>query len=252
MQKNTGSEPGSIDLFRVSRGEWIGFGLVFAILWGIALYLWCQSNTDMAALSALNYKNFGAALETPARACSRYGMSVIALVYLCYLLISFRGDDLAGGNQVFLLVIFSFAVAGITGDLVKELLHRSRPALEFAGELTGAKGSDSPAFPSGHATKSVALVLPFLFFAAHRGSIHSVLKVILAVIALLVCLSRIVLGRHYTSDVLAGIGWAFLCLPAAVLLTNVILRRMKDRDLVSTTKKWVFIYIGLVILLFMI
>ncbi len=252
MPDNGETKPGSIDLFRISRGQWLGFGLAFAALWAISLYLWHQSNADMAVLSALNYQNFGAGLETFARSCTRYGMSAIAFIYLCFLLLSFRSDDAARGRQIFLLIIFSFAVAGITGDLVKEILHRSRPALEFAGDVLGAKKSDSPAFPSGHATKSVALVLPFLFFATFRGGIHSLVKVVLSGIALLVCLSRIVLGRHFPSDVLAGIGWAFLCLPVAILVTNALLGKMREAGLEAAAKKWVFVYIGLVILLYMI
>jgi membrane-associated phospholipid phosphatase len=249
---DSGSKSESIDLIPISRKQWLAFGLAFVILWSVALYLWHQANADMSAIMSLNYKNFDAGLETVARAFSRYGMSAIAFIYLCYLLLSFRYDSLAKGRQIFLLIIFSFAVAGITGDLLKEMLDRSRPVLEYAGGLREVKDSGSPAFPSGHATKSVALVLPFLFFALYKGGIHSLVRVILSAIALLVCLSRIILGRHYPSDVLSGIGWAFICLPVAVLIANRILRRMTHALLESASKKWVFVYIGLVILLFMI
>lgn len=252
MQDNSGLRSRSVDLIHLSRTQWFGFLLAFVILWSIALYLWLQVDVENSILCSLNYTNFGAYLVVLARIFSGYGMSAIAFIYLCYLLLSFRSSELERGRQIFLLIIFSFAMAGITGDLLKEILNRARPVIEIAGELQGVKDSDSPAFPSGHATKSVALVLPFLFFAGYRGRIHSLTKVILSVIALLVCLSRIVLGRHYPSDVLGGVGWVFLCLPISVLIANMLLRKMTYTRFESAAKRWVFVYIGLVILLFMI
>lgn len=252
MQDRGGLKSESVDLIHVSRRQWLGFGFAFVILWSVALYLWFQIGLDRTILFSMNYTNVSANLFVFARLFTGYGMSAIVYIYLCYLLLSFRNSDLRTGRQIFLLIIFSFAIAGITGDLLKEILNRARPMFEYAGELQNVKDSDSPAFPSGHATKSVALVLPFLFFAGFRGRIHSLAKVILVLIALLVCLSRIVLGRHYPSDVLSGMGWACLCLPISVLVANMLLRRMTYARLEAAAKMWVIVYIGLIILLFMI
>ena len=50
-------------------------------------------------------------------------------------------------------------------------------------------------------------------------------------------------------DVLAGIGWAFVSLPAAVWVSNKIISRMTQAKLETAAKIWLIIYVALVILL---
>lgn len=52
-------------------------------------------------------------------------------------------------------------------------------------------------------------------------------KLALLLVASLVCYSRIVLGAHYLSDVLAGAALALACVPAAVAASNAIYARGK-------------------------
>ena len=53
------------------------------------------------------------------------------------------------------------------------------------------------------------------------------LKLVLLLIASLVCYSRIVLGAHYLSDVFAGAALALACVPVAVAAANAIYARGK-------------------------
>ncbi|MHC4244324.1 MAG: phosphatase PAP2 family protein, partial [Planctomycetota bacterium] len=103
--------------------------------------------------------------------------------------------------------------------------------------------------PSGHSTKSVALALPFLFYAEYKGRFHALVKCILAFVTLMVCFSRIFLGAHYLSDVLAGIGWVFLCLPVSVMLSNKLLRKMTYKRFERAAKIWILVYLGIMIYL---
>jgi undecaprenyl-diphosphatase len=177
-------------------------------------------------------------------------MPIIVFTYLCYLILSLKSNEIKNGRPIFLLIIFSFAIAGITGDILKEIFNRARPIIEYSNEIRFFTNPKTPSFPSGHAIKSVAFVIPFLFYAEYKGGFHSWIKGILAFIALMVCFARIFLGAHYLSDVLAGIGWAFLCLPLSVLLSNRILRRMSYKKLNIAAKVWIFIYLGLIFFLF--
>ena len=234
---------------KTSKKQWIGFSVVFSISWGISVFLWFQVEADRHILFSLNNSNFGDGLLIINRLSSQYGMPVIVFIYMLYLVLSLKFTELKKSRQVFLLIIFSFAVAGISGDLLKEIFHRTRPIHEYANQLTFFTRSGSPSFPSGHSTKSMALALPFLFYAEYKGRFHTLVKCILVFVALLVCFSRIFLGAHYLSDVLAGIGWVFLCLPVSVMLSNKLLRRMTYQKYELAAKIWILVYLGFMIYL---
>ena len=77
----------------------------------------------------------------------------------------------------------------------------------------------------------------------------TLVKFILVFVALMVSFSRIFLGAHYLSDVLAGIGWVFLCLPVSVMLSNKLLMKMTYQKFERAAKIWILVYLGLMIYL---
>ena len=253
MKEAVDSGSGPVDQINVGKKQWLGFGFAFFLTWGVALFLWYQGDIDKDILFFLNNSNFNHGMTVLFQVVSSYGMASIAFVFLCCLILSFRLESLKGGKQIFLFIIMSFALAGITGDILKEIFMRTRPIVQYADEIRFLTGSDSPSFPSGHATKSVALVLPFLFYANYTGRFNLFVKCLLALIASMVCFSRIFLGAHFLSDVMAGMGIAALCLPISVALCNrVFIRRMTFEKLETAAKKWIFVYAGLIILLILI
>lgn len=90
--------------------------------------------------------------------------------------------------------LISVLVASTCSRLLKQLIGRQRPP-----EVTRLVIETSPAFPSGHSVAAAALAAAVLFFLRSR-----VLAVLLGVNALAVGLTRLYLGVHWLSDVLAG------------------------------------------------
>jgi undecaprenyl-diphosphatase len=136
-------------------------------------------------------------------------------------------------------------LSGIVGDLLKEVFARPRPLTTYGSEILALSQSATPAIPSGHATKSVALVLPFILLVSCSKHLHKEMKIVIGLIAAGVCLSRIVLGAHYLSDVLAGVGMALIGLPLSMMFAHMPLRKMKQEQLPKLSYVWGFLLIFL-------
>jgi len=128
---------------------------------------------------------------------------------------------------------------------LKGVFARPRPLTTYGSEILVWSQSATPSIPSGHATKSIALVLPFLLLVSHSKNLHKGIKIVIGLIAGGVCFSRIVLGAHYVSDVLAGIGMALIGLPLSMMFANMLLRKMKQERLPMLSYVWGFLLIFL-------
>ena len=108
----------------------------------------------------------------------------------------------AGRRRGALLVIVTLAGAGLLNGLLKLYFARIRPDPFFDYPLPG-----SPSFPSGHALYAASVFggLAALLSARLEGHLLRILVWSAAILlAGLIGLSRIYLGVHYPSDVLAG------------------------------------------------
>jgi undecaprenyl-diphosphatase len=81
--------------------------------------------------------------------------------------------------------------------IVKELTGRHRPCAVDSAIAVGAAPLDQYSFPSGHTMHAVAFTLA-------ATAQHGELAWMLVPFAALVALSRMILGLHYPTDVIAG------------------------------------------------
>ena len=82
---------------------------------------------------------------------------------------------------------------------------------------------------------------------SHKEWHHKAFKIVIALIGGGVCFSRIVLGAHYLSDVLAGIGMALIGFPFSMMFANMVLRKAKQEQLSSLSIVWGVLLIFLTI-----
>ena len=225
---------------------WIICFLLGAMFWIIGLVLWWQGGIDKTILFYYDAQRIA---NDPAVILSKWlsssGMAAITVLFLGYLLFSKIFKSLDAPLTVYAYTLFSFGLSGIAGDLLKMVFARPRPAATFGSELLILSQSLTPAIPSGHATKSIALILPFILPVSHSKDLHKVIKIVIALIAGGVCFSRIVLGAHYLSDVLAGIGMALIGLPLSMLFANMVLRKAKQEQLPTLSIVWGIVLIFL-------
>lgn len=99
--------------------------------------------------------------------------------------------------------------------VLKLVFHRPRPELAFVH-------LDTYSFPSGHAAGATAVYGALAYLAVRRtaGPLRLAVLVATPVLIALVGFSRLYLGAHYLSDVLAGFclgaAWLFACLTAVL------------------------------------
>ncbi len=112
-------------------------------------------------------------------------------------------------ESVFLLML---TLGNLLGIILKYVIHRARPSDALVQVLTYAPGQS---FPSGHAMGIMLLVGGFLAFLPSSLRRHRNAVILLSLILIvLVGISRIYLGVHWISDVIAGyvfgLLWLFL------------------------------------------
>jgi len=218
-------------------------------LWIAGLLLWGQREADKWLVMSQNGLRVNDIIIHAGQMATRYGMAVMTGVYLIYLLLAFKFENLRDAHSIYLTVFFLFGIAGICGDLLNVVLNRPRPFIQYAGEFHAFSKSATASFPSGHATKSTALALPFLFLITAKDTRHRAVKILLAVVALCVCYSRVLLGAHFVSDVLAGIGTALIFLPPATFLTGKLWKKMTPERLRIAVRVWALLLAGLLMFL---
>lgn len=225
---------------------WIACFAFGAVFWIMGLILWGQQGIDKAVLFYYNPMRIARdSIVVLSKWLSSNGMATITILFVVYLLASKKFKSLDAPLTVYIYTICSYGLSGIAGDLLKMVFARPRPAATYGSEILALSQSLTPAIPSGHATKSIALVLPFILLVSHSKNLHKGIKIVIGLIACGVCFSRIVLGAHYVSDVLAGIGMALIGLPLSMMFTNILLRKMKQEQLPKLSYVWGFLLIFL-------
>lgn len=165
-------------------------GNIFYFDWEIALMEWLQSNLGPGAISFLSL-------------LSMFGEQLLMVVIIGFLYWSW---DKEFGKFVGLNIL----VANVWNPLIKNVFLRLRPYF-VSDKIDLLRLIDSSAdkydvaaqgysFPSGHSSGAVSV---YGSLAAHEKK-NRLLLVIAILLPLLVGFSRVVVGAHYPTDVLAG------------------------------------------------
>ena len=133
------------------------------------------------------------------------------LYAISFLLLAGFGGEAA--EDALLCATLAFAIEIPSFILLKKAIRRDRPYVVIASSLQALQPSDQFSMPSGHTAAAfltatlVTLFVPSLFALAMLW-------------AILVGVSRVVLGVHYPSDIAAGalLGASSAALAAAVIL----------------------------------
>jgi len=136
-------------------------------------------------------------------------LGIIVVLVFAYLL-------LVGKHRTGWFMVFAVVGGTIISTVLKTLFDRPRP------DLTGVAEVFTASFPSGHATVSAVVFLTIGAMLAEASPERQLKRFFVGVaiaLTLLVGVSRIYLGVHYPTDVLAGwslgAAWALLCTTAA-------------------------------------
>lgn len=184
-------------------GLTLGLGLGAALL---ALYLFAAladtvmdeetARIDYGVLAALRAVQ-SPELDRLAYVVSALGAEILAVLMVVILILF--GWQRRWGAVVSLLVVV--VGAQMLNNVLKDWFHRTRPA-----PLEGLIPAQAFSFPSGHAmvAASFYLFVGYLAWQILTGRTRIVCAGFLVMVALLIGLSRLYLGVHYLTDVVAG------------------------------------------------
>ena len=106
------------------------------------------------------------------------------------------------------------SLSGILNPLLKNIFDRERPTLLRLIDISGFS------FPSGHAMGSTSFFGSAMYIAQRRasGSTKGVIIGLCVALILLISISRVYLGVHYPTDIIAGIIGGAFCIVLSTLV----------------------------------
>lgn len=131
------------------------------------------------------------------RAVSRLGDGLVWYVLMALMPLFVGLDQLEKGLLVSAQMLAAGAFGLVLYKLLKKKLVRERPYIGLIGIECAMPPLDRYSFPSGHTLHAVL----FTAIAIHHVPM---LAIALVPFAMLVAASRVILGLHYPTDVLAG------------------------------------------------
>lgn len=128
------------------------------------------------------------------RTVTNLGGAIIEITVVLMMLLLANG----GLRVVGLASALSLTVSHLIVQILKKFFPRKRPYLKVSGAKYPINPLTDHSFPSGHTTAVFSVIIPLILYMPSVG-------LLLLPVAFSVAVSRVFLGLHYPSDVLAGI-----------------------------------------------
>ena len=144
--------------------------------------------------------------------------STIGIILVCIIsLFIFRN------KKINLCIVSNVLIVTVVNNLLKIAFMRARPDINPLATET------SYSFPSGHAMISVAVygyLIYLIYYHVDNKVVRRVFITILAILILLIGISRIYLGVHYASDVIGGFSLSIVYLIIYCSVTKKIVKKI--------------------------
>lgn len=221
------SKPGTVIFFEILIGITLSIVslIIFAVITNDVLQLETALIDESLSQAVYGYRN--PSLTQIMIIISLLGAD-IALLIAGFVTVGLAWKNHKHEAVLFLTVL---AIGLFLNILLKMIFQRPRPEFDPILDM-----STSYSFPSGHAMNGFIFYSTLAYFVYHftRNKVLSIAAICVAlVLILLIGLSRVYLGVHYPSDVLAGFIAGFFVFVTAIVLE----RTFAFQNLVQNVKK---------------
>lgn len=140
------------------------------------------------------------------------GVGTWGIVWIIIALILFFWEE-KKNHQKLIELFWGLGFSIVIVEIIKNITKRVRPEIAIPFTISISEKLSSYSFPSGHTT--IAFAAAYILANNHKK-----LKWLYYLLAILISYSRIYLGKHYPSDVMAGIVLGFLIGKLSLMLTK--------------------------------
>lgn len=131
---------------------------------------------------------------------ARYLIFILGAIAVSWIWQNFEPTDrLARIAEIFITTLLAWIIT----FAIEYVVNRPRPYNALGIKPLSLPAIETPSFPSAHATIAFAIAGLIFFYSSPLG-------IVLLIIAALVALSRVFVGVHYMTDVIAGAIIGFL------------------------------------------
>lgn len=237
--KNT--ETSQLRLFDFKTKKKLILILCAAILWIGAFIAYFTPGFDYWLVASFNYLRDNYLFADFWYYYTKYMLYVVLFPLIIIYIASFKIDKLKPYRLVLLLAIMTSAIGNpLVDPILKNLIARPRPYVVHF-DINSLYYASGFSFPSGHSFQAFAITLPIIICFLTNDKIFkrnwkkTCLALILLIYAITLAFSRIIVGVHYLSDMLFGIGFAIFLM---VILASLLQWLLKKNYLNLHNEKW--------------
>lgn len=186
---------------------------VISLIWTFLVYFNVFNNMDIKIYDFII--SFKSEFNTYFFKIITFLCSIKFIVLMCIISILLT---LIKKDKSYLLIILVTLASSVVNLIIKNIIRRDRP-----DKINWLITESNFSFPSGHSMMATVFY-GFLTYLLYRSNLNKSVKIIILImmlfLILLIGISRIYLGVHYTSDVIGGFLWGITLLILIIVLTK--------------------------------